>query len=133
MKRILAAAIMLGMVGTAAVADDIVVDTPYWSALSPEEQAEIADVLRATGLLGDGDELVSNPEESAADIAAIEELNLRRILPTIKGFPGVSNICRAACDAAAAVAATACSGSAIAVAACLVAVEAGRRECRRRC
>lgn len=132
MKRILAAAIMLGMVGTAAVADDVVVDTPYWSALTREEQAEITDILRATGLLGDGDELISSPEESAADVAGIEELKLR--LPRIRiPVPGLRDLCRAACNAAAALASTACTGSAVAVAACLVAVEAGRQECRRRC
>jgi hypothetical protein len=133
MKRLLIAATVLAVATTTVAAEDLMVDTPYWGALSAEEQAEIADILKATKLIGDQDQLVSNPAEAAAaaDLVGMEEFRIR--LPKIKFKWPIKGICQAACDVAAATAAVACSGSAIAVAACLVAVEAGRQTCRRKC
>ena len=131
MKRFLIAAAVLGMVSTGVVAEDLTVDTPYWNALSPEEQAEISDILKAAKLIDKQDQLVSNPAESAADIAGMEEFKLK--WPKIKIKIPIKGLCQTACDVAAAAAAVSCSGSAVAVAACVVAVEAGRQACRSRC
>lgn len=133
MKRLLIAATVLAIASTTVVAEDVTVDTPYWNAISPEEQAEITDILRATKLIDAEDQLVSSPvgEESAAALVGMEEFSIR--LPKIKFKWPIKALCQTACDVAAAAAAVACSGSAIAVAACLVAVETGRQACRRRC
>ncbi len=112
------AAVFLTSTPAASQSHDIIVDGNLLSQVSPDEQKRIIDVLKASKLI-DGDvkfEAGSSPQ----------------FIPGIN-IPGLSDICRAACDAAAAAAATGCTGSAAAVALCLTGVNEAREECRRKC
>lgn len=104
---------------------DILVNNQQWDSLSKDEQKEIVKGLRSTGAIKIGDRIVGDPNVPPFD----KNTQLEPM------WNPIEDLCKAACDVAAASGAAWCTANTagVALAACLAAAEAARRECRNRC
>jgi hypothetical protein len=104
---------------------DIRVNDRQWDAAGEAERNRIEKALRDNGALADGDRIVGSSD--VPPFTADTELD-----PL---WNPIKDICKAGCDVAAAAARGWCmvNTTGPALVACLGAVEAVRRECRRRC
>jgi hypothetical protein len=104
---------------------DILVNKRQWEALSKDQQTKIVEGLKSTKAIQAGDSIVGDAGTPEFD----ENTQMEPMWNPIK------DICKAACDAAAASGAAWCSANTVgvALAACIAAAEAGRRKCRDRC
>jgi hypothetical protein len=97
----------------------ISVDQGKWDAVPEEERRRIQAGLVQSGLLREGDVLAPG--------AALSDQDLQ--------WDPIKDICKAACDVAAASAVAWCTANTggAATALCIAAAESARQECRRRC
>jgi hypothetical protein len=97
-----------------------------WNSLSDDQQSEIIQIMRDTGLLRDRDEIIPDPDAPSVSMLRLPEVSAGRIKEVL---------CKTACTAAEAAAITACAHliEPLAVAACIAAAHALGEECRRRC
>lgn len=132
MRQLLGAALLVVSSSVIVSGDEISVNSPYWKAITQQEQQEILDTLRASKVLNPDDVLRGTPQESGVSELTDPEFKIK--LPKIKvRIPGLKEVCQAACDVTAATASAACGGSAIGVAACQAATGAAHAHCRSRC
>ena len=104
---------------------DILVNEGQWKSLSKDEQDNITKGLRSTGAMKTGDQIVG----SAASPVFDKNTKMEPL------WNPIEDLCKAACDVAAGAGAAWCTANTagIALAACLAASEAARRECRKHC
>lgn len=102
----------------------IAVNADQWRSLSEQEQAQITQIMKSVGLLGENDFI--EPSSESPPINTVE-------FPIPN--PG-EEICKIGCDVAQAAAVTACAavpGGAIAIAICITAAQAVGDICRDNC
>ncbi|TBW46844.1 hypothetical protein EZI54_23105 [Marinobacter halodurans] len=104
---------------------DIAVNDKQWDAIDDSEKKRITDALIQNGALSPGDRIVGDPNQPPFD----ENTKMEPMWNPIK------DICKAVCDTTAAGAIAWCTANTagVALAACVAAAEAARRECKRRC
>ena len=113
----------------------IKVNLNIWDKASEDEKAEVLYHLKKHNVLKEEDEIVGDPDTKAPDAntplysATFGDVMLEK---GMKWNP-LRDICKAACDVAAATATAACTASGPGLAACLIAIAAARSACRDAC
>ncbi|WP_406609467.1 hypothetical protein [Agarivorans sp. JK6] len=104
---------------------DIKVNKGQWDSISTDEQNRITDALVDSGALKKGDKIIGSDSVPVFDENTPMELS----------WNPLKDLCKAACDVAAATALAWCTANTggVALAACIAATEATRRECKNRC
>lgn len=108
---------------------DLKVNEAQWTALTKKQQDEIFQGLLSTGALKAEDRIVADPQSAEFGEGTVMEPMWNPINDLVKGP------CKALCDATAAAAGAWCAANTggVALAACMAAADAARRECRKRC
>ncbi len=104
---------------------DIKVNKYQWDSVSEADKEKITSGLRASGALGATDRIVGDP--------GVPEFTAETLLEP--QWNPLKDLCKAACDTAAAAAVAWCTANTagVATAACIAAAEAARQVCRDRC
>ena len=108
---------------------EIKISKDIWGSINDKDKNEITSILKNQGLLAETDIIIADNEESNA--ATTESFSVPNVLTN----PMREVACKAVCNITFETAKAACIGleNPLAIAACMVASEEARKECRRRC
>ena len=121
MYKIIFSLVILSAITFHAIAEETPALTKEkWESASKEDQENLKKILKNTKLMPENDDISLLYNHKPIDMKPF-------------GFNPFKEVCLKACDAAAIVGAGACTGTAAAIAFCLIGVESSRKYCKDHC